>query len=95
MFIFAAETDGLPAWAQVLLGIALFIGVITKQLVPGWMYQDLKAENQQLRQDVKDGVKRELETQPKVIAAMEAHSKTLDDAMTEIRLLRRERDDPR
>lgn len=87
--IAAANGDGLPGWAQVVLSLAAVLAVATKQLVPGWIYSEQRtrletteAENKRLTQTL-------LETQPKTIAALEASSRTVDEAMAELRVLRR------
>lgn len=85
----AAEGDGLPGWAQIVIAIILFLGIATKQLVPGWVYNDMRsrldsteAENKRLTQTL-------LDSQPKTIAALEASTRMVDQAMAELRVLRR------
>lgn len=86
--VFAAEAD-LPAWAQWgVLGLVI-LGFVTRQIVPGWLYTDVKAENQVLRQENKDLVQLVLETQKSTIPALEEASKAVNEAMTELRYLRR------
>jgi hypothetical protein len=87
--VFAAESE-LPSWAQWgVLGLVV-AGFVARQLVPGWLYSDVKAENQVLRQENKELVQLVLETQKSTIPALEEASKAVNEAMTELRYLRRQ-----
>lgn len=83
------DTGGLPPWAQVLIVLAGFIALVTKQIVPGWFYKELKQENQELKADNKHLVELMLETQKATLPALEAGTAAVKDAMDEIRYLRR------
>lgn len=87
--MFAATDSGLPGWALALVGVATFIAVATKQLVPGWVYKDLaerlaaeEADNARLTATL-------LNTQPTTIAALQESTKLVNDLSAELRVLRR------
>lgn len=85
--LFAATGD-LPVWAQWgVLGLVI-AGFVTRQLVPGWLYADVKSENAELRKENKDLVDLVLETQRSAIPALQEATKAVNEAMTEIRILR-------
>lgn len=91
--IIATEgSDGLPGWAQVAIVLAMFFGTLTKQIVPGWMYNDQKEAIKKLEVDKADLIKIILDTQPKTVAALETGTKAVNDAMTELRYLRRDKE---
>lgn len=89
--VLAEDPSGLPGWAQVVLALAILVGLVTKQLVPGWVYSDLREENQALKKERSELIRSALETQPKTISALEASGRVVDEAMAELRVLRRER----
>lgn len=91
-FVFVAEeTPVLPAWAQWgILGLVI-LAMITKQLVPGWLYQDKVAEAKLLKDENARLVQLALDTQQATLPAMQASTAAVDKAMEEIRELRAER----
>jgi hypothetical protein len=79
----------LPPWLQWgVLGLVI-TGFVTKLLVPGWMYGDVRSENQDLKAENKRLVQLVLDTQHETIPALGAAAKATEEAMAEIRLLRR------
>lgn len=86
----ADQTGGgeLPVWVQWgVLGVVI-AGFVTRQLVPGWLYGDIKAENKELKDENRRLVTLVLDTQHETIPALGAAAKVTEDAMSEIRLLR-------
>lgn len=87
--IVAATSTDLPNWAQWgILGL-IILGFVVKQLVPGWLYADVKAENQQLREENKELVKLMFETQKATIPALQEAANAVNETMSELRILRR------
>lgn len=83
-----AATGDLPIWAQWgVLGLVI-AGFVTRQLVPGWLYTDTKAENTELRKENKELIELVLSTQRDAIPALQEATKAVNEAMTEIRVLR-------
>jgi hypothetical protein len=79
----------LPNWVQWgVLGLVI-LGFITKQLVPGWLYSDIKAENKELKAENIRLVQLALDTQTKTLPAIEAATRVVEDAMAEIRASKR------
>lgn len=79
----------IPLWAQYgVLGL-IILGFIMKQLVPGWLYSDVKAEAKELRTENQRLVQLVLDTQTKTIPALEAATKAVDEAMAELQARRR------
>jgi hypothetical protein len=87
--VIAQETaPALPPWASWgVLGLVI-AGIITRQLVPGWSYNDLKVENKELKADNTRLVNLVLDTQKSTIPAIEASTSAVADAIAEIRALR-------
>lgn len=80
-----------PSWATWgVLGLVV-AGFVTKQLVPGWMYADLKSENKDLRLENARLVQLTLDTQAATLPAIEASTSAVSDALTELRSLRQQR----
>lgn len=88
-WIVGADTTGLPTWAQALIVLAAFVGVMAKAIVPGWLYTDSVKKVETLEAENKRLVQLLLDNQPKAISAMEASSRVVEDAMAEIRILRK------
>lgn len=79
----------LPPWASWgVLGLVI-AGFVTKQLVPGWLYADLKTENKELKADNSRLVALALETQKATLPAIEASTTAVTEALAEIRSSRR------
>jgi hypothetical protein len=79
----------LPPWASWgVLGLVI-AGFATKQLVPGWLYTDLKTENKELKADNNRLVDLALETQKATLPAIEASTTAVVEALAEIRSIRR------
>lgn len=84
-------TTELPSWASWgVLGLVI-LGFVTKQLVPGWMYQDAKQENKELRAENVRLVQLTLDTQKTTLPAIESSTSAVSEALAEIRLLRQGR----
>lgn len=90
MGLLASETAPvLPPWASWgVLGLVI-TGFVTKQLVPGWLYGDLKTENRELKAENTRLVALALETQKATLPAIEASTLAVSEALTEIRSYRR------
>lgn len=90
--ILAAEQGSsgeIPLWAQYgILGL-IIVGFITRQLVPGWMYSDLRTENESLKAENKDLVRQLLDVQKTALPALQSAASIMDDAMDELRSRRR------
>lgn len=87
--IFAAgEGDGLPAWAQVVIVIGIAFGLITKQLVPGWIYTDMKNRLDATEAEVKDAHQKLIDVYATEAPALKEAQRVVADAMTELRLYR-------
>jgi hypothetical protein len=91
ILVLADETPVLPPWAQWGILGAVILAMITKQLVPGWLYQDKLAELKLLKEENTRLVQLALDTQKATLPAMEASTSAVDKAMEEIRALRSER----
>lgn len=84
----AASTNDFPTWATWgVLGLVV-AGFVTKQLVPGWMYQDLQRENEALRAENIRLVQLTLDTQRATLPAIEASTTAVSEAMAEMRAMR-------
>lgn len=78
-------TQTIPAWAQYgILGL-IIVGFLTKQLVMGWLYQDVKAERDLLKTENKGLVQLVLDTQQATIPALQASTVAVNEALTEIK----------
>jgi hypothetical protein len=88
--VLAQETaPALPPWASWgVLGLVI-AGIITRQLVPGWSYNDLKTENKDLKAENNRLVSLALETQKATLPAIEASTIAVAEALHEIRSFRR------
>lgn len=84
--IFGDETTPmLPAWTNYgVLGL-LVVGLLTKQLVMGWLYQDVKTERDELKTENKRLVQLVLDTQQATIPALQASTVAVGEALTEIK----------
>ncbi len=86
----AATSAQLPAWIQwSVLGLVI-TGFVTRQLVPGWLYADIKAENKDLKAENVRLVALALETQKAALPAIEASTSAVSEALSEIRSHRRQ-----
>lgn len=94
-YLFAAESDGLPGWAQVCIALGVALSIATKQLVPGWVYEDLKARVIQLEKDKSELITSQLTTLPAATAALSASAEANQKSLDEIRILRLEREELR
>lgn len=75
----------LPPWATWgVLGLVI-AGFVTKQLVPGWMYSDLKTEIKEVRADNTRLVELNFDTQKATLPAIEASTSVVSEAIAEIR----------
>jgi hypothetical protein len=90
MGVFAQEASGadLPNWVQWgVLGLVI-LGFVTKQLVPGWLYGDIKVENKELKAENNRLVNLALDTQKATLPAIEASTSAVSEALAEIRSYR-------
>jgi hypothetical protein len=79
-------TEALPPWAQ--YGIVGLVGgmlIVTKQLVPGWVYQEVRTERDELKADNKVLVHQLIEAQTTTIPVLQASTRAVEDAMALIR----------
>jgi hypothetical protein len=75
----------IPAWAQYgILGL-IIIGFLTKQLVMGWLYQDIKAERDLLKTENNRLVQLVLDTQQATLPALQASTVAVGAALDEIK----------
>ena len=82
--VLAAE-EALPGWAQYgILGIVIIALVVTKQLVAGWVYAEVKEENEELKKENKELVKTIIENQAVFVPALAKATETIDKAMAEL-----------
>lgn len=87
VLVLAQEAAGsdLPPWVQWgVLGLVI-AGFVTRQLVPGWLYSDLKTENKDLRTENARLVQLALDTQKATLPAIEASTSAVSEALSEIR----------
>lgn len=85
----ATDAVELPNWASWgVLGLVI-LGFVTKQLVPGWLYGDIKAENKELKAENNRLVNLALDTQKATLPAIEASTLAVGEALAEIRSHRR------
>lgn len=91
LVVIADDPPVLPPWAQWGILGAVILGMITKQLVPGWLYQDKLTELKLLKDENARLVQLALDTQKATLPAMQASTSAVDKAMEEIRALRAER----
>lgn len=83
-FVLAAE-EVLPSWAQAgILGLVI-LGFVTKQLVPGYLYQDARAELKEVRAEHARLVQALLDTQSTVIPALDASTNAVSEALVVMR----------
>lgn len=87
-FFIAAEGQGLPSWAQVLIAMGVAFGLITKQLVPGWIYTDTKSRLEATEQDLKEAHQKMIDIYQSEAPALKAAQEATAEAMTELRLYR-------
>jgi len=80
--------DGLPGWAQVAIVLAGMLSIATKQLVPGWVYNELRVRLVGAEADNKQLTATLLDTQPKTVMALEASTRAIAEAMAEMRVYR-------
>jgi hypothetical protein len=79
----------LPPWASWgVLGLVI-LGFVTKQLVPGWLYADIKVENKEVKAENIRLVQLALDTQKATLPAIEASTAAVSEALAEIRTHRR------
>ncbi len=85
----AVSDNALPSWLQYgVLGLVIVALVITKQLVPGWIHQELRQENKELKADVKDLVKQNLAAQQVTLPALITATEVIKEAQEERKRLR-------
>ena len=78
----AVEDAGLPDWAQYgILGLVIIALVVTRQLVPGWVYAETKAEVIELRAENKELVQQVIDTNAQAIPALREAASAIDKAL--------------
>jgi len=87
--VIAYEEGGLPPWAQVLAGLVILAGMATKQLVPGWVYNELRDRLEKAEARVTELTDKNLSTQETVLPALKESSLAVKEAMEELRFQRR------
>lgn len=85
----ADTSGGLPPWAQIVLAIALFVSVALKQLVPGWIYNDLRKEVDELKAENKRLVDMNLDTQKATAPALAAATRAIEEVTISLRVRER------
>lgn len=86
-----AVEEVLPSWAQAgILGL-IILAFVTKQLVPGYLYQDAKAELKEQRMENARLVQVMLDNQSATLPALQASTQAVNEAMMEIKSLRNRR----
>jgi hypothetical protein len=84
-----SEAPSLPPWATWgVLGLVI-TGFVTKQLVPGWLYADIKTENKEQKVEINRLVDLALETQKATLPAIQASTSAVGEALAEIRTYRK------
>lgn len=80
--IIAAEDAALPDWAQYgILGLVIIALVVTRQLVPGWVYAETKAEVIELRAENKELVQQVIDSNAQAIPALREAASAIDKAL--------------
>jgi hypothetical protein len=79
----------LPPWASWGVIGTVFGLLMTKQLVLGWVYSDVKTEIKELKAENARLVNLALETQKATLPAIEASTSAVTEALSEIRAFRR------
>lgn len=88
--ILAADGE-LPGWANYgILGVLIVALVVTRQIVPGWVNARNEEEIKELRKEKNDLINLVFDTQKATLPVMEKQNTVLQEAMEEIRTLRRQ-----
>lgn len=84
--LLAAESSDLPPWLQYgVLGLVIVALVVTKQLVPGWIHQEIRNENKELKLENKDLVKLVFDTQNATLPVLEKATSAVEEAIRDRR----------
>lgn len=84
-----AVGEVIPNWVEYgVLGL-IILGLVSKQLIPGWLYNDVKSENRELKAENRKLVELVLETQSKTLPALQEGTSAVRQALEELRFLRR------
>jgi len=90
--ILASEATGgvnLPSWLEWgVLGVVIVAIVMTKQLVPGWIYAELKQENRELKDENKELVAKLLALSETALPAIKESNTVVAEVIREIRNMR-------
>lgn len=70
--------DPLPGWANYSILGVIIIALITKQLVVGWQYSDVKNENVELRAEIKSLHEKQIDVYTKEVGALQAATDALN-----------------
>lgn len=82
--ILAAE-EALPGWAQYgILGIIIIALVVTRQLVAGWVYAELKEELKEVKAENKRLVQTLIDNNAVTVPALSKSSEMLERAAKEL-----------
>ncbi len=77
-----ADPTALPGWAQFgILGVIILALVVTKQLVAGWVYVEVKTERDNLKLENKELIQQLISTQRETLPVMQSATSAIEDAM--------------
>jgi len=94
--VLAEAGDSMPPWAQWGVLGAVIVGLlITKTIVPGWIYQDTRAELIAAKADIKTLSQQLIDSQQVALPALQTSSQVIADALPIVRDALRLRDQRR